>query len=303
MPASNSGDSPPAQRGGPRVAVIILVRDQIDLTRDCLTSLLHLTSYANYEVTVIDNASQKQTANLLAAMAEQDDRLRVVTNAENRSFSAANNQGVASSQAELYLFLNNDTVITDRRWLTRLVDELARRPNTAATGPRLLFPDGKVQSAGIRVDIDAPTRSLTGATEIRKPRGSRYVEGLTAACLLVRARHFAAIEGFDEGFFYGQEDVDLCLRLRARGLDLYHCAEVSLIHKESSTRTFDENTLRNRARIREKWRGQTADVEPIAAERESRAARFADTIARKLRKLRRDPAGFLRDAWIIRRLK
>ena len=98
-------------------------------------------------------------------------------------------------------------------------------------------------------------RSFYQAREIRKPLESRYVEGLTAACMLIRKDVFDLSGGFDERFWYGQEDVDLCLRLRSRGFRLYHCADVEVVHHEMATREPGSFMFGNKRRLRYNWKG------------------------------------------------
>ncbi|RME20719.1 MAG: glycosyltransferase family 2 protein, partial [Deltaproteobacteria bacterium] len=150
-------------------------------------------------------------------------------------------------------FLNNDTEVRQKEWLEKLVEQLLLRPGCAAVGPRLVYPDGRVQSAGIEMEFTDGGRSFYQAREIREPLASRYVEGLTAACMLVRKDVFDLVGGFDERFWYGQEDVDFCLRLRARGFHLYHCSEVEVIHHEMATRNMGPYMFSNKRSIRKKW--------------------------------------------------
>ncbi len=247
--------------GHPEVGVIILVKDNYHLTKNCLTSLLEETTYPNFNLTIIDNASGPKTKNLLSKWQESQHPIQVTTNKKNLSFSAANNRAVKQIQSQLLLFLNNDTLITEPDWLDILVQELLLRPNTAAVGPRLLFNDRKnIQSAGIRMEFNPETNSFVQAAEIRDPLPSRYVGGLTAACLLLRRDAFLAAGGFDERYIYGQEDVDLCLSLRNLGFDLFHTSKTNVVHLEAKTRAFGKTTERNRRLIRKKWQGKTARI-------------------------------------------
>lgn len=237
----------------PKVSIIILVHNNIELTRKCLNSIYNITSYNNYEIIIIDNASELDTKNMLKEFKGCYQNIIILTNEINVSFSKGCNQGASISRGGFLLFLNNDTEIIEESWLSNLVNELIQRPMCAAVGPRLLYEDNNIQSAGIKVKIDFKTKSFLEASEIKLLKGSRYVDALSAACILIKKNIFFEIGGFDERFFYGQEDVDMCLRLRSKGFKLYHCADIRVVHKESSTRKFDDNTVRNRILIKQKW--------------------------------------------------
>lgn len=240
----------------PKVSLIMLVHNQADLTWKCLESLRKHTAYPNYELLVIDNASDAATKKMLAKAARANPRLQVLTNAENRSFSAANNQGAAQATGELLLLINNDIEALDEDWLDKLVQTLLSHPLLAAVGPCLYFPGAKkVQSAGVKIQRDADSYDFLGAEEIRSPQPSRFVDALTGACLLIWKAVYQERGGLDERYWYGQEDVDFCLNLRAAGYKLYFCAETRLIHHESATRSFNPTTLENREKIRAKWAG------------------------------------------------
>jgi hypothetical protein len=90
--------------------------------------------------------------------------------------------------------------------------------HTGATiaGPLLVYPDGRTQSAGIDVDFTQPP-----GAEARNRQGdhdeSEQVDAVTGACLAIRRSDFELFGGFDEGYWNGYEDVDLCLAARAAG--------------------------------------------------------------------------------------
>ena len=125
------------------------------------------------------------------------------------------------------LFLNDDTEPCGPDWL-RALEEHAQRPEVGAVGAKLLYPDGRIQHAGIAVGIGGlaghPFRFRREA-----PDEIRDVSAVTAACLMMRREVFDAVGGFDERLPVNSNDVDLCLRLaRARLLVDLHSARDAL---------------------------------------------------------------------------
>lgn len=230
---------------GPRVAILIPTRDRARLLRTCIESIRDLTEYRDYEIVVIDNeSSERKTLSYLKHLAEEGMRIVPVRD-DGRSFSFARicNVGAGAAEADLLLFLNNDTEITDPRWLSRLV-AYAQLPGAGVVGARLLYPDGSVQHAGV-VDGDsagiAPGHAFLGL-----PAGessyyfyaevARNCTSVTGACLLTRRDLFLELGGFDEHYAVTCNDVDYCRRVRERGLRVVQAGGCALLHHESQTR-------------------------------------------------------------------
>jgi GT2 family glycosyltransferase/Tfp pilus assembly protein PilF len=115
--------------------------------------------------------------------------------------------------------------------------------NIAAVGSKLLYPDRTIQHAGIVILDDRLNKDPLLARNhlVKKPSNAPEAnvattyQALTAACLLVRSQDFDKVGGFDEGFWNGYEDVDLCFRLRANGGQLVYQPQSIVIHHESQS--------------------------------------------------------------------
>jgi GT2 family glycosyltransferase len=200
--------------------------------------------------------------------------VRVVENAGNESFAAANNAAARDARGELVLFLNNDIIPIDPGWLGYLVESLGRT-GAAAAGARLVLPrrggspaslpagfgDLHLQHAGVtfRWIGGIPRPRNVGAVDPADPAwaGVREVPAATAACLLVRRDRFLGLGGFDEAYVYGYEDVDFCLRLGADGGRIVVDGRAVLWHDESATRRTetDRETRRQQRRNLERFNG------------------------------------------------
>ncbi len=141
---------------GPSVEIIIPTFNQLELLRACIQSIQKRTTYRNYSIRIIDNDSDcAETLSWLGSIQNAPSiRVQHIANQDGEfSFSRINNLAVASSTADLILFLNNDTEVIEPHWLSRLVGYLGM-PGVGVTGARLLYPNETVQHAGVTLGID-----------------------------------------------------------------------------------------------------------------------------------------------------
>jgi GT2 family glycosyltransferase/glycosyltransferase involved in cell wall biosynthesis len=267
---------PPVQVPDPAVSIIIPVFNHLDLTRQCLRALFAQTPAPRHEVIVVDNGSTDGTAEFLRAE-ESAGRLRAIVNPENAGFARACNQGARAARGNYVVFLNNDTEVQSN-WLGALFALGKADPAVAAVGAKLLYPDGTIQHAGVALadcwDHDPLLAFHLFAREkadFPLANQRRVYQAVTAACMLARKSHFDQAGGFDEQFWNGYEDVDLCLRFQERGwLTVYEPASV-VIHYESQSGS--ERFLRaadNVQRFHRKWLEKASPDVIIDSEGKSR---------------------------------
>lgn len=135
-----------ASRDQDLVSIVIPVHGQSELTAACLSSLFETDAGCRFELVLVDNASDSTTAALLDQYAAVHANARLVRNWENLNFALGCNLGFAASRGGTVVFLNNDTRVCPG-WLQSLVAPLAD-PTVGAVQPKLLFPDGTVQTFG-----------------------------------------------------------------------------------------------------------------------------------------------------------
>ena len=257
----------------PRVAIIIPTRDLVEQLRTCVESILNRTSYRNYELVVIDNDSREPEAidflNRLAA----DRRIRVLHSPGEFNFARLNNFGVAAVDAEFVALLNNDLSVIKGNWLTEMVSQ-GLRPGIGAVGARLLYPDDRIQHAGIILGAGG----IAGEAHKGLPRHNhgyfsrailaQELSAVTGACLLVRRETYLEVGGFDEEHLkVAFNDIDFCLRLRQRGYRVLYTPDAELYHHESASRGLDDTVKKNRRfeaetkYMRETW-GKELEFDP-----------------------------------------
>ena len=231
----------------PMVSVIVPTRDKVELLKPCVDTLLVTTSYAGFEVIVVDNGSTDETALAYLNEIESDARVRVLSYPGAYNFSAINNFAVQKSAGSYICFLNNDTETVDGSWLTEMMRQ-AIRPEVAAVGAKLLYEDGTIQHAGVIVGIgDAAGhahRNLPNseAGYFAQVHAAQFVTAVTGACLLVEKEKFVQVGGFDErDLAIAYNDIDLCLKLQRAGWRNVYVPHAVLIHHESKSRGKDDS--------------------------------------------------------------
>ncbi|MAG31767.1 MAG: glycosyl transferase [Deltaproteobacteria bacterium] len=224
----------------PKVSILIPTRDRLDLLRDCIHSIEQRTEYSNFEILVLDNESREpETLEYF-----EKTQHRVIRVPGEFNFSHIVNQGVEASDAEYVVLLNNDTLVVSRDWLEELVG-VAQIPGVGAVGAKLLYPDGRIQHAGVTLGIHGLTaHAFDGCTDRYAPLEYGYfahvcrnVSAVTAACLLVRRETYLEIGGFDESELgVAWNDTDFCLRLDGAGHRIVMNPYAELIHVCSASR-------------------------------------------------------------------
>ena len=250
----------------PLVSVVIPTRNGLSVLKPCLDSLLAKTHYSALEVLVVDNGSDDPaTLCFLDDLQQRDQRVRVLKDPSPFNYSALNNLAVSEAKGELICLLNNDIEVIQSDWLEEMVSQL-QRPGVAAVGAKLLFPNRKVQHAGVFLGLggvaahghrgfDGGERGYFGRANL-----AQEVSAVTAACLLVRRSAWQQVGGLDaEHLAVAFNDVDFCLRLHEAGHRIVYTPFAVLLHHESVSRGDDlapeqvERFQREEAWMHQRW--------------------------------------------------
>ena len=231
----------------PPVTIIVPTRNRVDLLRTCLAGVA-AADYPQVDMIVVDNDSDD--AETLAYLAALDPtRHRVLRHSGPFNYSAINNRAAAQAQGQLLCLLNNDIEMIAPDWLAIMACQ-ALRADVGAVGARLLYPDGRIQHAGVVIGVGNAAghahRFVQPDEEgyFRRHALPQFTSAVTAACLLVQRERFAAVGGLDEdNFAVAFNDVDLCLRLNQRGWQSFYEPRATLIHHESVSRGLDQDTV------------------------------------------------------------
>ena len=225
----------------PAVTVIVPTKDRERLLRRCVESLEEGTQYPDLHLVLVDNGTTESAATQYLRELEQGDRATVLRRPGPFNFSTLCNDAASLAKTPLLLFLNNDIEALEGTWLREMVAELMR-PGIGVVGARLLYPDRKVQHAGVHLAGDEGAVHVHRLLEdddvgyMGRAGVTQRLSAVTGACMLVRRDAFQAIGGFDTGFAVNYNDIDFCLRATDAGWATVWTPAATLLHRESASR-------------------------------------------------------------------
>lgn len=228
-----------------------------DLLRNCLASIYQYTPKGEFEIFVADNASSDGSPEMVEA--EFPD-VKLIRNSENLGFAKANNQAIRLAQGRFVLLLNSDTEVLEGS-IEGLKSCLLADSNTYIVGCQLINP-GNIpeQSSGRFPSIITTCATKLIRAGIRLSRLSilashyssndvRYVDWVTAACLLARKDALDSVGGFDENIFMYFEDADLCYRVKALGGRIAFLPNIKALHHRGASSVGDRNDVYRKSQI------------------------------------------------------
>ena len=261
------------------ISIIIPSKDNSNILKTCLLSLVEYTDYPYYEIILVDNGSTEQELKcireLIARVQEEydlkwadDDEPKMPLSIQHIyqkaefNFSKMCNLGARAANGELLLFLNDDMEIIELSWM-QTMKEQALQPHTGAVGAKLYYPKTeedeiyRIQHAGITNMGIGPAHKLAGMED----KGDMYhghncmnynMLAVTAACLMIKKERFWEVKGFDEELAVAYNDVELCFKLYEKGYFNVQRNDVTLLHHESLSRGQDTSQEKKARLEREK---------------------------------------------------
>jgi O-antigen biosynthesis protein len=247
------------------VSLIIPTRDRAQLLELCVRTLLQRTSYRPLEIIVVDNDSKEAATHRLFERLQQRPEVRILHSPGAFNFSALNNLAAREARGKLLGLVNNDIEIIEKDWLGEMVG-LAERPEVGCVGAKLLYPDGRLQHAGVITGLggvaDHANRFLprNAPGYMNRMYFTHDVGAVTAACLVIRKSVYFEVGGFDERELkVAFNDVDFCLKVRRAGYRNVWSPFAELFHHESASRGFDYSPAKAKRFaaeveiVRERW--------------------------------------------------
>lgn len=223
------------------ISIIIVNYNSFNLLKQCLDSIIAYTKDISYEVIIVDNNStegnvEKQICNY--------DKIKLIKNLENRGFGAANNQGLTIANGKYVLFINNDTVLLENS--IKAVFEFAEEKNdNLIIGCKLLNQDNSLQysvynfpsllniiTSNLFLYLIFPKSKYFNKYHLMNKRIQKNteVDVVTGAFLFATRESIKHLGGFDERFFFYNEETDLCYRFKLNGGKIFYYPETSIIH-------------------------------------------------------------------------
>ncbi len=227
------------------IAVIIINYNSSEFTIKCIESVLEHTSKSlDYEIIVVDNASEKEDhASLKLYVNELGSHIVSLRRSRiNTGFGGGNMHGAQFANAEYYLFLNNDTLLLDDPIKT-CFDFMKQQADAAVCGPQIYDEHKKKQLSFdhftsfareifgkqfVQVLFSKPNRRKTYS----KPIPIDYVNG---SFMFFRASDFNALGGFDTNIFLYFEESDICHRLKKKNKNTYFVPSASYVHYQGGS--------------------------------------------------------------------
>lgn len=221
----------PDRPGGKTVFVVPTYFGGERLDR-CLRTLREChKGWMNFEIVVsFDGGPNPESARQVASR----NKARFVMSKRNEGFSRAVNRGIRAADPEAdHVILVNDDVWFSMPAGKILALALERYPDSGIVGGLLLYPDGRIQHAGMEGVLESRLRGKEVCLEAFE---EREVRGVSGAFMGLSRRFLEQCGGFDERYTMAWEDLDLCLTARVLGWKVRYCGGAWAFHEEGGTR-------------------------------------------------------------------
>jgi GT2 family glycosyltransferase len=226
----------------PLLSIVVVNSDGMEDTINCLESIHRHPPGIDFEILVVDNCSEQPAIPKLNKVYPQ---LRTFLSPEHQGFSKNYNLGIRQSQGEYLLIINNDTIVHANA-LDHLITSLIENPSYGMVGPKLLLPDGYIQTVCARelltpstfilrqlfLDLGTPTGRLWDRflqkRLVHRPSGP--VPCISGACMLTSSKVLEQVGLLDETYDFYFEDVEWCHRIQKQGFEVAYIAEAEITH-------------------------------------------------------------------------
>ena len=215
------------------ITIIVVSFNTREILLRCLGSIKKHTQGISYEVIVVDNASEDGTVNTVVELFPE---VELISNKDNRGFSAANNQGIIASKGRKIALLNPDTLLTENSF-KKIKDFLEKHPDFSILGAGVVDKNNKPYP--IRLWEDRPQDAVlkilgkyNAENELTRmgPKLAREAKVISGCCFVITRDLVESIGVMDENYFLYNEEDDLCRRARKKGKKICFYPETSVQH-------------------------------------------------------------------------
>lgn len=221
------------------VSIILVNYNTKDLTLECISSVYEKTSGLNFEIFVVDNASQDDSVKVIK---EKFPHVKLIENKENIGFGRANNLAIKQSNAKYVFLLNTDTVLINNA-VKVLFDFMEKTPEAGTCGGNLFDKDNKpVHSFGYLKTPKEHFLRILGLRYFCKNKKNdtnrdklQEVEQIIGADLMIKKSVLDEVGIFDERFFLYLEESELQFRIQKAGYKIFYIPDALIFHFEGSS--------------------------------------------------------------------
>ena len=239
------------------VTIVIPSYGPPETAAEAVRSIRKTCDLRRVRIVVVDDASPAPHPENLRATLRG--KAEVILAGENAGFAANVNRGIRAAPPDHDVVVLNSDVIALHGWLEALQHAAYGADDVAIVGPKLLYPDRTIQSAGSHRNTGAPewfdhryrfAPSTHGPANLGGP-----VLAITGACLYVTRAALDRVGLLDEAYPMAFEDVDWCLRAWEAGMVVLYDPRSTLIHLEAKTRGTEqgERELESQRLFWERW--------------------------------------------------
>lgn len=232
----------------PLISIVIPTKEKYSFIYKCINSILNKTTYPNYELIIVDSGSTDQRIlDFYESVKKRHNETKILTWENKFNFSSVCNFGVEKSKGEYIVLLNNDTEVIVSDWLEAMLEH-AQRKEVGAVGCKLLYPNFKIQHAGVILGIRGGVieKGVAGhafkmsentdqGEHFQAIHSVRNYIAVTAACLMISKEKYNIVGGLDPIFRIAFNDVDFCLKVHKQNLFNVYTPYSVLYHHESVT--------------------------------------------------------------------
>jgi GT2 family glycosyltransferase len=243
------------RRGWRPVTIAIPTYGPPDETIAAVESLRRTTDRDKVRIVVADDASPAEHRERLRTL----EGIELVLGEENAGFAANANRALRAAPADHDVVLLNSDVTAEPGWIESLQYTAYGAEDIGMVGPKLVYPDGSIQSAGSHRNLGAPEwfdhRYRFRGADHGPANVVASVLAMTGACVYVKRSTIDRIGLLDESYPMAYEDVDWCLRSWQAGLRVIYQPHAALVHHEAKTRGTDqgEREIRSQRLFWERW--------------------------------------------------
>jgi len=244
-----------------RLGIIIPSYNDSSRLESGIRSILQLIKYADFQIVIVDNASEKQSVKDYLQKLNGDKNIHVIRNDKNLGYAKAVNQGISflrsNGNPQFVIVMNQDIqILTDN--LEEILGIMEKEDRWGICGPRLFNADGTIQNSGYAFpsihkkiaqffglqklgftvlkffprSIPAliprfASSFLMNYADVNDPIEIPWLQG---AFLIIKGAVFEDTMGFDENFRFYAEDMDFCKRAKDKGWKSYCFPELHVLH-------------------------------------------------------------------------